>query len=252
MRFGAFSPEHRGTFQHYVCTASKSEGEVYKKFRAGYRGIPQDEDPECYSAAFKVRHARCSLWDPNVFPVMTMEQRRNDIGVLRASRRNSRLDLSVLGTCRQIYTETNILLWTTNTFSFVNPLSLKEFVKILNPMQKRKLAAVHMNFLWNDYLSGRMTKEILPGFSKKLSGLHTLRLTLGCYDYVCLMNPAYVSLDETEGKNVLSPLEMLPLKHVSVVFCHDTADKGYNFATLEEKSELAQKLQEKLLSSKGP
>ena len=55
-----------------------------------------------------------------------------------------RATLPVLSTCRQLYEESNFILWSTNFFSFDEDKSLFRFVTSLNQAQKRNLKKLHL------------------------------------------------------------------------------------------------------------
>ncbi|KAL9636517.1 MAG: hypothetical protein Q9164_002780 [Protoblastenia rupestris] len=63
------------------------------------------------------------------------------------SRRDWRLDLSVLRVSRQLYEEANHILWTTNAFFFSESRSLPAFMNTLNPAQKRKLTHIQISVI---------------------------------------------------------------------------------------------------------
>ena len=95
-------------FRSTFCESQQSEREAYDEVKTGYESFPPDQDPEFYVAGWKQRHADCYRW------------RRPGGFELQAGHLERKVDLNVMGTCRQLYEECNVLLWGTNTFSFVS------------------------------------------------------------------------------------------------------------------------------------
>ena len=89
------------------------------------------------------------------------------------------LDLSVLGACRQIYDEAKAILWTTNTFSFEDGLSLQKFIQGLHTTQSNKLTRMHIDMEWDLSRSKEQWREALqPSLISKSNALQTLHITL--------------------------------------------------------------------------
>ena len=89
------------------------------------------------------------------------------------------LDLSILSACRQLHEEANVILWTTNTFSFEDGLSLQNFIQGLHTTQSNKLTRMHIDVEWDLSRSEKQWREALqPSFVSKLNALQTLHITL--------------------------------------------------------------------------
>ena len=101
--------------RHAICVASQSELSAYEEAISGYAVVPKGQMAEYYIASCNERHAACKMCGSG--PMYLSE----------ADGRALRVDLNVLGTCRQLYEEANHLLWTTNTFSFEDPKSFEKF-----------------------------------------------------------------------------------------------------------------------------
>lgn len=56
--------------------------------------------------------------------------------------------LTILRSSRQMYVETNQMLWATNTFSFTNPVALKRFMMKRNIHQKRLIRNLRLDMDW--------------------------------------------------------------------------------------------------------
>ncbi len=120
-------------FRHAICVANQSEQSAYQEASSGYMVIPEGESPDFYVASCEERHANCHMCGNG--PMSLGEQ---DLQALR-------VDLNVLGVCRQLYEEANHLLWATNTFSFEDRRAFKQFFSSLNPAQKRNLTSIHIS-----------------------------------------------------------------------------------------------------------
>jgi len=122
-----------GAFRHAICVATKSEQDAYDETVLGNAEVPEDEDPDYFTASCKKRHEGCRMSQGGSKRIYPEEH-----GVLT-------IDLKVLGACRQLYEESNYLLWATNTFSFDDANSLNKFLASLNPAQKRNLSGIHIS-----------------------------------------------------------------------------------------------------------
>lgn len=145
------------------------------------------------------------------------------LATIKKERLDSHLSLNVSGVCRQLYEETNYLLWSTNTFTFDKPKAFRIFFGSLNPAQKRKLTKLALfvtispppgcwSFDWE--------KALRPRDLKMLQGLRTLSLDFD--QRVEAWGPRkddeYQHLESYFGRSVETFLQfrMLPLKRVFV------------------------------------
>ena len=71
------------------------------------------------------------------------------------------LELSIMGSCRQLYEECHQHLWTTNTFSFNTPRALEFFLRVLNLAQKKKLKKIAINARYSEMLSKNHDRKIV-------------------------------------------------------------------------------------------
>ena len=124
---------YRASFRHAICVASQSEQSAYMAFVSGDTEVPESESPEHYVPSCTERHGACKMCGNG--PMYLLEEDQQAL----------RVDLNVLGVCRQLYEEGNHLLWATNTFSYDDPRTFVNFFGSLNPAQKRKLTRIHIN-----------------------------------------------------------------------------------------------------------
>ena len=93
----------RGILHASLCQSTQSEEESCKQMQSG---ISTDCQPTCWQQ----RHRDC---------VRIIVRRGFTDPPKSRIRPGNPINLEVMGTCRQLYEECNILLWGTNTFSFV-------------------------------------------------------------------------------------------------------------------------------------
>ena len=130
---GEMETSCEGSLRHAICVANQSEYSAYKEAVSGNADVPADEQPEFYIPSCDERHASCKMCGSN--PKLLFGEDRKAL----------RIDLNVLGVCRQLYEEANHLLWATNTFSFDDPDTFQKFFASLNPAQKRNLTRIHIS-----------------------------------------------------------------------------------------------------------
>ena len=240
---------HTTKFHHCVCTAVNSEDHIYRAFTAKYNAIPEEQDPDCYRAAFEIRHDHCITWRPR--GSFHMAIKRHEWCCHQGDQIAPKLSLSILRGCRQMYEEANFLLWTTNTFSFTDHHSFKDWVRQLKISQKRKLAAIHIDHTFSD-LEWFCLTFVSPTLAKMLPSLRTLHVTLeNIYHGPSCRHPWHPTKPSRVKKH-LSDLKRLPLKHVTVSFT-DGCEQEHRCAdpdTIERKIKIAEEIRSMLLRSK--
>lgn len=161
-------------FRHAVCVVNQSEQSTFVKAISGYAVVSKGESSKFYIASCKERHASYLMCGDG--PIFIREV--------------DRLDLQVLGVCRQLYEEANHLLWAINTFSFEDSKTFKRFFDSLNLAQKRNLIAIHISAdidsgvwfnshnqraRWDNHYWGKALKSFNL---KMLRGVQTLHLCI--------------------------------------------------------------------------
>ena len=111
-------------FRHVVCSVAVPNGIARAGLNGNYSANHGDSE---YHNNGSIQHSAC-------IPIL-------------CSRSDWTLDLSVLRVSRQLYEETNHILWTTNAFFFSDSRSLPAFMTTLNPAQKRKLTHVQISVI---------------------------------------------------------------------------------------------------------
>ena len=251
---------NRAAFRHAICVATQSEQSAYDAFVSGDADIPEGESPEHYVAPCRERHVACKMcWDG---PMYLLEE---DQPVLR-------VDLNVLGVCRQLYEEGNHLLWATNTFSFEDPRTFGKFFGSLNPAQKRKLTKLHISADLRGLSVYHTTASQRARYDKDywgtalkianlnmLRGVQTLHLCLNqAFHYVSSGSTfsADRSIESTQvpDMEIFLRLRALSTRHVTVIFS-DEPQKNCSWRDLRwttaRKAEYAESIRARLLDPNG-
>ena len=197
--------------------------------------------------------------------------------LLEEDRPALRVNLNVLGVCRQLYEEGNHLLWATNTFSFEDPRTFGKFFGSLNTAQKRKLTRIHittdLSGLSAYYSTAQQRTRYDPNYWGKwlkiaylnmLRGVHTVHLCLNqTFEYI---PRGYSSADRMNGSaqesaqekdvEVLLRLRTLSTRQVTVIVSDDprklerlgSSDLRW---TAAKKAEYAESLRARLVDPNG-
>ncbi|KAL9016626.1 MAG: hypothetical protein Q9185_006038 [Variospora sp. 1 TL-2023] len=236
---GCLAPNSWDPWQHIVCQHDCPEDEPDKKVAllegdGEEDGIWVQPHDECYPHFPYCRDLR---------PHVTLD--------------NSKMHLTVLCASRQIYVEANRILWATNTFSFGDGVTLKDFMKTRNAHQKRLIHNLrfdmHVSYTeemnWNSSLNMALVRS--------LTGVQTLRLKIA-YDmekdlWDTTKDRFLQQNSEFEG---LRKLSILPLTSAEVVV--RTASDSYARASWQEElwqqpemDECAKQIRQLLLNPQG-
>lgn len=250
------------TFRHAICVANQSEQSAYEEAISGHAVVPEGESPEFYVASCKERHAACKMCGSG-----PMFLQGND-------RKALRVDLNVLGVCRQLYEEANHLLWATNTFSFDDPKTLQKFLASLNPAQKRNLTNIHIGTIIGGYHSSYADANYRArhddsywGKALKLSCLNILRGVQALHlclrqGFQCIQAYSNVSAEEmieTALQSDMDPilrLRTLSVKDVTVIVSDDATEleknrKSVHRWTAKKKMDYAESIRVQLMDPGG-
>lgn len=250
------------TFRHAICVADQSEQSAYQEAISGHAVVPEGESPEFYVAPCKERHATCKMCGSG------------SMFLCEEDRQTLRVDLNVLGVCRQLYEEANHLLWATNTFSFDDPKTLEKFFGSLNPAQKRNLTNIHISTDIGGYYSGHADANYRTrrdsnywGRALKLSYLNILRgvqalhlcLNQGFECFHTLANDSAEMTIEAAQQADLEPLlrlRSLSVKDVTVIVSDDgnileKNRKSVHRWTATKKMEYAETIRVQLMDPGG-
>lgn len=164
------------------------------------------------------------------------------------------MHLGVLRSCRQIYTEANRVLWTTNTFSFADPATFKRFMMTRNIHQKRFIRSLHLKMHldlscaikdWNSFLNMSLVKS--------LCGLRQLALHI-------TFGMSATSYERAKSDHYLYPaiycesvqrISTLALTEVDVFVENPEYNSSDLLWTKSDRKEFAEHLRDILLNPKG-
>lgn len=94
-------------------------------------------------------------------------------------RKEYALPVQLLRVCRQIYIESNPLLWSTNTLSFENMTDFKTFMSNRIRAQRANITSLHLDLTDNHYCNSRYASSAATlGIVKSLVGLRSLHVYL--------------------------------------------------------------------------
>ena len=250
----------RPVFRYAVCVADVSEQSAYQEAISGNVYVPEGESPDFYIPSCSERHANCKMCGSG--PMFLTEE----------DQQAPRIDLSVLGVCRQLYEEANHLLWATNVFSFDDPRSFGKFFESLNPAQKHHVTSIHISAdtavsgssihtppsLRTRWDSDYWGKGLKIASLKMLRGVQNLHLCIN-QSFTCLirfpvgLQPAQI-IEEAQQADMepILRLRVLPLKHVTVVVSDDAERSERNgFSafrwTAVKKNEYAESIRAQLV-----
>ncbi|KAL8866147.1 MAG: hypothetical protein Q9174_006468 [Haloplaca sp. 1 TL-2023] len=131
-----------------------------------------------------------------------------------------RLQLQVLGVSKQVHEETNQVLYSTNTFGFMDPLPFNYFIMTRTPLQGDMIRKLRLCMNWTDRKEMREWNSALDrGMMALLKGLRSLRLQVVHH----MKASDYREAARTSGWPMewsfcagLDRLSVLPLVHVEV------------------------------------
>ena len=192
----------------------------------------------------------------------------------KEDQRTLRVDLNILGVCRQLYEEANHILWAKNTFSFDDPRSFEKFLRSLNPAQKRNLTNIHISAVIGGYGSAMSTtyqrarwdrnywgKALKMSNLKMLRAVQTLHLCIN-QGFDCVSAFSNESADQQlqkgqqEDMGLLLRLRALSVKHITVIVSDDAkkveeAGLSAHRWTVTKKNEYADNIRLQLIDPRG-
>lgn len=278
-----------------TCPEQAAEDAAHKRHVTSHRVIGPDEYLHNDSLTCLQRHQDCDFARMEKSPrIYRGTRRRGDgsiIGRVTHSRaifttpwcipqgaehKKSRLSLSILGTCRQLYEEGSHLLWSTNTFSFSDSLTFYKFIARLNAMQRRKLNNIHIGIDWEDATLDWASVLNDPGLLGPLRGLRFIQICLDQSSSSVIEESLVLGDRDPEFEEhwlkmgctftedypaikALHPLQMLPLEHVGVTITDEVGSTNSSAFprspltrwTVEKKRSVAERVRCRLLNSEG-
>ena len=239
------------------CVAEKSEQEAYDEANHSSGKAEATKDPNDI-ATCKDRHKDCLMC--NYGPLIFSSEN------FHAQRLTFDKNLSVLAVSRQLYEESNNILWQTNIFSFDHPESFTRFNRGMNTAQKHKLKKIHLCVdLPIDEMSivgyrANWAAAIAQRVLRPLKNLKVVHLSIEQYCMWELMPFERSSqCHVNENMDILLGLRLLPWKkkegmtqgkHVTVIISDKKASRSSGSITPHwtrtQKLEAAEKLRAQL------
>lgn len=169
-----------------------------------------------------------------------------------ACKGHNTIDLRTLQVCRQVYIETNDVLWSTNTFSFDDgAISFDRFMSTRTGRQKRSLRKVRLQMDWRQ--EDRVLNQIFSmRLIKSLAGLRSLRLQINYAIPAALYQRMIASgnnLFTTRRLEFVHRMAKLPLTNVEVFVDNRFPPwcMGATLWTAEDRMEYAEGIRKILL-----
>ena len=226
------------TIYHGVCTATKSEQQIFDDFMLHER----------HPAKWQLHHQDCAC----------------DYG----SPRRQRLDVQLLRSCRQIYLEARHVPWVDNTFSFSRPKALEGFLKMIDHDNATLIKNLHLSLNLRELdidMEPSFDTTFNPILVRQFCNLQSLHLCIdqnfwGADDYLYMRGYREGRCDWFLH---LLQLQSLPLKLVTVVLTDSRFTGNINHEGLppdaygkwrwtpKEKKVFAEHLRARLLDPNG-
>lgn len=212
-----------GRWLHNTCVASQSDVEAYERWK-GRMASSEELSEERGRQYLRTNDAHYECWTnmcPGSRPIEEF-WKTPEVGEEQDVCRLPllKLRLEVLRTCRQVYSEANPILWSTNTFSFEDQYSFTHFVDVRSAVQKRLLRCIRLTMvlshprgnMWNDALSMAVVKS--------LRGLRVLHVHIRhrFHEESSLKRWNVSQTMRNQPVQALLRLQTLPLEIVTVIF----------------------------------
>jgi len=192
-------------------------------------------------------HSSCKLhYDPCDY--------KPSIGSSAGFRDHKTMHLTALRASRQIYVEANQVLWSSNTFSFADGVTLKRFMETRNIHQKRLIHNLRLFIDWQYNHVKDWNSSLNMTSIRALSGLRNLRLHIvySLEARACRLNHTlYDLLDNTFYFEGLWRLSTLPLSGVEVAVRNPPFDSKGDLWDQDELEEVVDSLKTMLLNPEG-
>lgn len=224
---------HDRRLSHYLCDIEFSEEEAQKKF---------DASEEVWYAVETVdRHLCCctdTIFNFECRPCRDLRDHFNS---------HTKLDISLLFCCRQMYLESNLVPYYANTFSFGSPFSLTSFCHLMPMRFKRVIRGLHVRpIVINTELYTQVWHTAFGSVTASLTGLQRLHITMELFPYGQYLSASPQGPDEKSMLSTILQVGKLNLKAATVVlsdshFTHDLSVFRIREREKDERWTLAQK-----------
>lgn len=167
------------------------------------------------------------------------------------------LPTQLLRACRQIYTEANPIMWSTNTFSFADAEDFKHFMHDRTSGQKATISKMRFDINWTHGARPSWEWEnhaCQLGLIRPLRGLRSLDLHIE-QDYTGLAARTRLDLPKSNYWewcfDTIARFRILPLQSVNVVLANSKHAKELDMLSLADRVAIAERVRERLLDPEG-
>ena len=167
------------------------------------------------------------------------------------------MHLTALRVCRQIYTEANSVLWSTNTFSFYDEATFRHFMDTRTTCQKRSLKKLRLQINCVANEEAAWSRVLGMKLIRSLVGLRSLRLQMNhITDVETYQWAKALGLEKMmQGRLVfVQKMKVLPLNEVEVFVGDDSLRwprAGAVMWAAEDRAEFAEAIRRVLLDPDG-
>ncbi len=167
-------------------------------------------------------HRDADDWEPSHLWCRRKTNYDPNVSYSRNSRHEDEMHLSILRCCKQTYTESNPILWSTNTFSIHDHQTLRQFLIERKATQKSLMRSLRLRFDLTQRLLHFRRSILTEELMRSLSRLETLYLILEddlSPRLAHMMAMTGKSLVDYGGNRIdpgLETLSLLPLKEAFV------------------------------------
>lgn len=191
---------------HYTCVSKINEKQFYKEYLNPYSEKPCQTDRPCHYS-----HVKNNCWNHDDCDDMY--------------RYHSKMDLSLLGVCRELYRKGTRVLYSTNTFCFNEPTYFESFYKSLTLPYKSMLRQILLEAMfhvyepeYSEYDHDEWGYVLSPNVVQQLSGVRAVHLVIHQNPHGWLKEERSLPKDGTRGvaglRNLVRrvpPLAALPI-----------------------------------------
>jgi hypothetical protein len=212
-----------GGLKHYLCLSESTEMQAYK--------MATSKNPDKEYFGKDTKHSE--RWAPETNEALQF--RHKDCYWTE-----SRLNVSLLRVCKQIYAEARHIPCGINTWSFSEPDAFHRLMTLCTSTQRQTLKTIHFEVSWyDDYEEfdsvydgfdeeyrptiGEWNEFLDPAIIQKLTGLRTLHLTFR-EQFEQPLSFIKAAVDKGWGAESLLYFSRLPLQTVTVIVMVEDAD----------------------------
>lgn len=186
---------------HHLCRTHLSEEEAQKEFDAS--------EEVWYARETADRHLRCCT---DHYDCVRCTDPHSYLGC-------AKLDIRLLLCCRQLYLESNMVLYYANTFSFGSTDSVTNFCRLIPKRYRPVIRSLHVRLVFRSggFCRPQDWHTAFKSVTTSLKGLQRLHITIELYPY---KYGEYPFIREESILGDISQVGKLDLKGATVVLSH--------------------------------